>query len=615
MELAMRRAYPILAATSWRDTAVALLKQLIIATGLLAGLAVSGAIAQSSTLIRMKDLAPGEMRVEGFTLDESARLQIEAVGAEAGDGKSLIRRALVNFDLMSEDERPWQGNAWILDARTRRVVWELRASDTDTERGPVRSFDGTVRLGPGTYEVYYASYPESWRAQQYTRSEDRSWFERLRADDLHEKFSLTIEGEGRRLSRTELARAREEFSGNAVVSLTRVAASRSETQGFMLDRAMDLEVYAVGEARPDNMFDHGWIVNADTRERVWQMRFDDTEPAGGADKNRLERNRVRLPAGRYAAIFVTDDSHDPRQWNSPPPFDPSFYGLTLRVRNASDKQHVQLFEYETAPSGTPVVALTKLVDSDTKSAGFSLSRAADVRVYAIGEGSGNQMSDYGWIMDAETRERVWSMRRQDTEHAGGADKNRLVDRVIHLDPGNYIVYFVTDDSHSYEDWNAAPPLDSEHWGITIYPARDADRSAFASYDPRRDSRIIAELVGVRDDEHKQRRFSLSRDTEIRVQALGEGSGGEMYDYAWIEDARGRRVWTMRYDETEHAGGAEKNRMVSRVLRLEEGEYTLHYRTDDSHAFGAWNSDPPHDPSRWGVTLLQREPARRGPDSR
>jgi hypothetical protein len=42
--------------------------------------------------------------------------------------------------------------------------------------------------------------------------------------------------------------------------------------------------------------------------------------------------------------------------------------------------------------------------------------------------------------------------------------------------------------------------------------------------------------------------------------------------------------------------------VVRTIHLGAGEYVLHYRTDDSHSFGAWNADPPSDPSRWGVTV-------------
>jgi hypothetical protein len=246
-----------------------------------------------------------------------------------------------------------------------------------------------------------------------------------------------------------------------------------------------------------------------------------------------------------------------------------------------------------------------MVNSDTKSSGFALTRPADVRVYALGESTGDGMADYGWIVNADTHERVWAMTQENTEHAGGAEKNRVADKVIHLDAGNYLVYYVTDDSHSYEEWNAAPPVDAEHWGISVYAARASDRDAFEKYVERRDASSLAEILRVRDDEDRTARFSLDDDMDVRVDAMGEGSDGEMYDYAWIEDARThRRVWTMDYRDTEHAGGAKKNRRESAVLHLSSGDYVLHYRTDDSHSFGGWNAEPPYDPAHYGVSVFR-----------
>jgi hypothetical protein len=59
---------------------------------------------------------------------------------------------------------------------------------------------------------------------------------------------------------------------------------------------------------------------------------------------------------------------------------------------------------------------------------------------------------------------------------------------------------------------------------------------------------------------------------------------------------------MDYNRTHHAGGASKNRMADEVVNLPKGRYTLRFRTDDSHAFGQWNSPAPWDPGRYGVTV-------------
>ena len=56
------------------------------------------------------------------------------------------------------------------------------------------------------------------------------------------------------------------------------------------------------------------------------------------------------------------------------------------------------------------------------------------------------------------------MRYADTEPAGGDAKNRAVDRVIHLEKGSCMVHYLSDDSHSFGDWNAAAPPDGQPWG-------------------------------------------------------------------------------------------------------------------------------------------------------
>ena len=119
--------------------------------------------------------------------------------------------------------------------------------------------------------------------------------------------------------------------------------------------------------------------------------------------------------------------------------------------------------------------------------------------------------------------------------------------------------------------------------------------------------LEAQLVGglgrVGDDERKSKHFTLDKETEVHIYALGEGRSGEMFDYGWIEDAKsGRTIWEMTYRMTEPAGGAEKNRRYDGFLTLKPGEYVVHYRSDDSHSFEGWNDDPPSDPFNWGITL-------------
>ena len=113
---------------------------------------------------------------------------------------------------------------------------------------------------------------------------------------------------------------------------------------------------------------------------------------------------------------------------------------------------------------------------------------------------------------------------------------------------------------------------------------------------------IAEILDVKDNEDRTSEFILEDELQVRIFALGEGVGGEMYDYGWIEDAeRNEELWVMREPETTHAGGAGKNRMAEKVITLPAGRYRLRYTSDESHSFNHWNSTPP-DYRFWGISV-------------
>jgi hypothetical protein len=461
-----------------------------------------------------------------------------------------------------------------------------------------------VQLPAGTYEAYYGAYSAN-RNEIIINGERRS---RARYDDdgLSEKFSFTVRGRGQTIpdaARTVGAA----FQRTAVVSLTGLRPGESRSAGFALDRPTRLEVYALGEMQRDDAFDYGWIINADTRERVWEFDYRTSAHAGGAEKNRVSRSVRTLPAGRYAAVFVLDDSHDTEDWNAAPPHDPSFWGLTVRVLDAADRVAVRPFKYEGVPSDA-LVSLARLGDGVTRAAGITVTRPIDVRVLAMGEGTKDGMSDYGWIVDADTNERIWTMSYNETQHAGGAAKNRIANRTLRLEPGNYLVNFRTDDSHSYGEWNSGRPMDAELWGITLVAANAADRAGVKPYDEdaEENAASLARLTGMMDDEDARATFTLDDDANVRVYAIGEGSDGEMFDYGWIESRGSSRkvVWEMTYRMTTHAGGASKNRQFDGIVHLPAGSYVLRYKSDSSHSTEDWNSEEPDDARHYGITVYR-----------
>jgi hypothetical protein len=126
---------------------------------------------------------------------------------------------------------------------------------------------------------------------------------------------------------------------------------------------------------------------------------------------------------------------------------------------------------EPLPAGlaesTVLAKIEKVGDFEDRTAELRLDREQQVRVFALGEGFGNELYDYGWLENAETGETVWQMKMAETTHAGGADKNRMADTAIILPKGRYKLRYKSDDSHSFDRWNAAMPR-YNFWGIAVY---------------------------------------------------------------------------------------------------------------------------------------------------
>ncbi|MCK5548402.1 MAG: hypothetical protein KAI64_05265, partial [Thermoplasmata archaeon] len=359
-----------------------------------------------------------------------------------------------------------------------------------------------------------------------------------------------------------------------MVSFTEPGDKAFEQVGLSVSRPTEVEVYAVGELRKKERFDYGWIISAESRKIVWDFNYRSSDPAGGAQKNRTSKSTITLDTGNYVFYYVTDGSHSDRRWNSMPPFDPYFWGLTVRTVNPKDRKNFSTFDYEELLTKNSIVRFERVGNREFLSRGFSLARPSEVNVYAVGEGDGGKMYDYCWIVDARTHSKVWEMRYGDTEHAGGARKNRFADVTLELDKGSYVAYYITDDSHSYRKWNSTQPTYPDAWGMVIRGIGDNFRmSDVSEYDEEEDRSIIARITRVRDRANEKQSFRLDSSQEVQVYALGEGSGGDMSDFGWIEEANtGKIVWEMTYRRTDHAGGARKNRIFNDTVYLRKGEY-------------------------------------------
>jgi hypothetical protein len=292
-----------------------------------------------------------------------------------------------------------------------------------------------------------------------------------------------------------------------------------------------------------------------------------------------------------------------------PPNDPVYWGVTMFPGADFQASAFHLVDF-TEERGKALIDFTKARDNDYFEKAFEMKADGEISVLAIGEYSdGNRyFVDYGWIEDARTGDVVWEMTKRNTEHAGGGEKNRMFDGPVQLEAGTYVAYYITDDSHSYRDWNTSRPYLAKSYGLSIFPGQDFQDDKFElirDVSDLRDASTLAKITRVRDHERRRDRFTLDEETEVRIQALGEGQGRRMYDYGWIiDDETGRTVWEMTWRKTDHAGGADKNRECDDIITLDAGTYEVYFETDGSHSFGDWNASPPRHPKDWGIMVMK-----------
>ncbi|BBM70643.1 hypothetical protein [Rhodothermus marinus] len=358
---------------------------------------------------------------------------------------------------------------------------------------------------------------------------------------------------------------------------------------------------------------YGWLLRTADRHVVWQM-----QPPPGTESLRFRvRDTLRLAPGRYDVFFTTQGDVSRRTgfwaWLSPEaPWARSRRDWTLRFQVLDDVAALRLEDDRPLPPGGPALLWTAapMPSAMARMVLLEVQAPTRVRLYAVGEFD-PEPADYGWIEQLPEGRRVWEMTYAQTRPAGGWHGNRQVLDTLTLAPGLYRAWFQTDDAHAFGNWRFNPPLDPAAWGLTLWRMHPEDTSV-ALFDPWERLQPVLQLTAVGNDENRRADFVAADSVSVLLYALGElGTRNRRYDYAWLTDSTGAVVWEMRRSHSVPAGGHPNNRLEIAALVLGPGRYTLHYRTDDSHAYGDWRNGQPEHPERWGVTLFVLAP---GPEA-
>ena len=411
------------------------------------------------------------------------------------------------------------------------------------------------------------------------------------------------------------------FAGEPIAKIDHVRSDRIQNTGFELRKDGDFVIKGIGllGRHSDDFIAYAWLLDSATRKPVWIMERENTDRKG-RDGLRESDEKIKLKSGKYELYYYAG-SHWMGEFNFEGDDVFKYLGDIFQGKFRNDvEDYVDEFfvtisavspNYGDFTTYTPVggipgalIQFNKVEKSKYLLQGFKLDKPMSLHIYGLCEyPSGYKTpADFGWIINEDTHEKVWEMDRWNTDPAGGGRKNRMVDEEIELVKGSYVLHYVTDDSHSYGDWNVMPPFDPLNWGIAVLATSTSDKNSFHLYEPPGRGNALVSITRVSDDESLSQPFKLDKDMSLRILCLGEWAG-EFADYGWIENAAtGKTVWELTHRNTEHAGGAQKNRMFDGAVNLARGAYIAHYTTDDSHAFNDWNDSPPYEPDAWGMAI-------------
>jgi hypothetical protein len=546
-------------------------------------------LSQKDDIIELGNLYPGELVYSAFEITENSTVTIKG---KAG-----------NFGKNFSEKYVFYG--WILDSETRKIVWDAREDfDFENQKGMYK-FEDKEPLDKGFYEVYYTSssgYGVEINSFSDLMSNIFSGFKGKKFKDKYRtELGLTVIGEKGKFKTVDKDKVFIERTKNAIVSISHVQNSQDAKKGFALKADTKMKIYSIGEGIDEGIYDLAWITDAKSNKIVWKPTLDDSDHAGGGKKNYFVENVIELPKGSYILNYSSDDSHSFEEWSVMPPNDPQFWGATIWATSNDDLQNIIPFNQDEILN--PMIEIVKVGDDELRNQGFKLNQDSKLNILCLGEGYNEKdLADYGWIINAETKETLWSMNgNKKISHAGGAKKNLMVEETIELKKGNYIANYSSDDSHSYAEWNASNPFDRTRWGLTIW--NETNNYELFDANNYRSKNILVELIRVTDNKDLKEKFTLKKNTKIRILAIGEGSKSGMDDYGWIEDENGDVIWEMTYSQTRHAGGSSKNRLYNKTFTLDKGEYTVFYTSDDSHSYNDWNSAAPNNQENYGITIL------------
>ncbi|MGH8014747.1 MAG: hypothetical protein ACREBV_00990, partial [Candidatus Zixiibacteriota bacterium] len=306
-----------------------------------------------------------------------------------------------------------------------------------------------------------------------------------------------------------------------VAEITDMTAGELQSVGFTTKKDARITISAAGirSVNSHDLLAYAWIINSDTRQLVWEMESRKTERMKAKGTLREFNGTEFLRAGNYELYYFVRQP-DYWEWNNGrsnffSALGSLFNGDDSRIRRSDIRDcfvtltsdeltstDISRFEVDGGLEGA-LVRHSRLGNDEFIKTGFELTKPTSLRIYSLIEYpsyTDGSPADYAWIINLDTREKVWETDKWNVEYGGGGEKNQLHDETVNFEKGRYVLYIVTDDSHSFEEFNANPPYDPYNWGVTILPGKNFDKTAFAAMEVPGRGEALIDFTRARNDD-------------------------------------------------------------------------------------------------------------------
>ena len=174
----------------------------------------------AEVMVEINNIKPDKIEIAGFELADDQTVTIELYGLQPYRNR---HRAPYTY-------------AWILNAETRKLVWDSEDGDIDRERRGEYSCTDEIDLQKGIYEVYYAAFPYFYDWEWEPHHGFAHFLGRLFGaifDEEHEYYNydyddlfIRVEGKGKGLREEDVLKSHEDIKDKALVSFSPLGRER-----------------------------------------------------------------------------------------------------------------------------------------------------------------------------------------------------------------------------------------------------------------------------------------------------------------------------------------------------------------------------------------------------